>query len=81
MTEQVDAQPENFESALHELEQIVTTMESGQLSLAQSLSSYQRGAELLAFCQRALDAARQQIDVLENGVLKPYLSPGNQRDV
>lgn len=80
MAEQIAAQPENFESALHELEQIVATMESGQLSLAQSLSSYQRGAELLTFCQRTLDDARQQVEVLENGVLKPYLPSGNQSD-
>ncbi|MBA0902008.1 MAG: exodeoxyribonuclease VII small subunit, partial [Candidatus Nitrotoga sp.] len=37
----------NFEAALAELEQLVADMEVGKLSLEDSLSSYQRGAELL----------------------------------
>ena len=55
-----------------ELERIVADMESGQLPLEQSLVAYQRGAELLQFCQQALAAAQQQVQVLENGVLKPF---------
>lgn len=59
-----------FESALGELEIIVTRMEGGQLSLEQSLSAYKRGAELLKFCQAQLADAQQQVKVLEAGTLK-----------
>lgn len=59
-----------FESALGELENIVTRMEGGQLSLEQSLSAYKRGAELLKFCQTQLADAQQQVKVLEAGTLK-----------
>jgi exodeoxyribonuclease VII small subunit len=59
-----------FESALGELENIVTRMEGGQLSLEQSLSAYKRGAELLKFCQAQLADAQQQVKVLEAGTLK-----------
>jgi exodeoxyribonuclease VII small subunit len=59
-----------FESALGELETIVTRMEGGQLSLEQSLSAYKRGAELLKFCQAQLADAQQQVKVLEAGTLK-----------
>ena len=59
-----------FESALGELENIVTRMEGGQLSLEQSLTAYKRGAELLKFCQAQLADAQQQVKVLEAGTLK-----------
>ena len=61
-----------FESALAELETIVTRMEDGQLSLEQSLSAYKRGAELLKLCQAQLADAQQQVKVLEAGVLKNF---------
>jgi len=54
----------NFESALAELESIVSQMESGQLPLEQSLSAYKRGAELLQFCQKALADVEQQVRIL-----------------
>jgi exodeoxyribonuclease VII small subunit len=55
-----------------ELENIVATMEGGQLPLADSLAAYKRGAELLQYCQTALKDAQQQIQVLERGVLKAF---------
>ena len=61
-----------FESALAELETIVTRMEDGQLSLEQSLSAYKRGAELLKLCQAQLADAQQQGKVLEAGALKNF---------
>ena len=61
-----------FESALAELENIVTRMEGGQLSLEQSLTAYKRGAELLKFCQDQLADAQQQVKVLEAGALKNF---------
>ncbi len=75
MTRKPPAQPQSFETAMTELERIVADMESGQLPLQQSLAAYQRGAELLQFCQQALAAAQQQVQVLENGVLKPFTTP------
>lgn len=71
--------PEDFESALAELEGIVAAMEGGQMPLAESLAAYRRGAELVAFCQGALEDAQQQIEILEKGVLKPFV-PGNGDD-
>ncbi len=61
-----------FESALAELEQIVAAMEYGQQPLEQLLSSYKRGAELLQFCQGALQDAQQQVRVLEAGNLQNF---------
>ena len=65
-------QNRTFESALAELENIVTRMEGGQLPLEQSLTAYKRGAELLKFCQAQLADAQQQVKVLEAGALKNF---------
>jgi exodeoxyribonuclease VII small subunit len=56
--------PKNFEAALADLEAIVDQMENNQLPLEQSLDAYKRGAELLRFCQQALQEAEQKVRVL-----------------
>ncbi|MBL8503724.1 MAG: exodeoxyribonuclease VII small subunit [Rhodocyclaceae bacterium] len=65
-----DKPPLSFEAALAELESLVQGMESGKLSLEESLAAYQRGAVLLKHCQGALAAAEQKIQVLEAGELR-----------
>ena len=64
--------PASYEDALGELDRLVAAMEAGQLPLDRLLQSYQRGAELLAFCRARLEAVEQQVKVLENGQLKPW---------
>ena len=66
------AVPVSFEQALAELEAIVARMETGELSLEQSLAAYKRGATLLQYCQTALKDAQQQVKVLESGVLQEF---------
>jgi exodeoxyribonuclease VII small subunit len=61
----------SFEKALAELEKIVKRMEAGELSLEQALAAHKRGLELARFCQGRLEAAQQQVKVLEGEVLKP----------
>jgi len=46
-----------FEEALAELEALVDQLERGDLSLEDSLKSFERGVALTALCQRALAAA------------------------
>ncbi|WDD92837.1 exodeoxyribonuclease VII small subunit [Burkholderia sp. FERM BP-3421] len=66
-----DALPENYEAALAELEALVARMESGALSLEDSLTAYRRGAVLVAFCQQQLEKVEQQVRVLDGATLKP----------
>jgi exodeoxyribonuclease VII small subunit len=61
----------SFERALAELEKIVARMEAGELSLEEALATHKRGLELARFCQQKLEAAQQQVKVLEGDVLKP----------
>ncbi len=62
----------SFEVALAELEQVVADMEVGKLSLEDSLSAYQRGAELLQICRGRLEDAQQQVRILEEGTLQNF---------
>jgi exodeoxyribonuclease VII small subunit len=72
----------SFEKALAELESLVAKMEDGGLSLEQSLAAHKRGLELAKQCRERLEAAQQQVKVLEGEVLKPLLaaSDGGDRD-
>ena len=72
----------DFEKALAELEKIVARMESGELSLEQALATHKRGLELARFCQQKLEAAQQQVKVLEGDVLKPLdkVAPEDSED-
>ncbi len=66
--------PRSFEAALAELEDLVGRMETGELPLQESLAVYKRGAELLAYCQSALKDAQQQVQVMEKGLLQPFVA-------
>ena len=70
--------PIPFEQALDELETIVRHMEDGTLSLDQSLTAYQRGAELVKVCETALEHVKEQVRVLDGDLLRP-LSDGAVR--
>jgi len=59
-----------FETALAELENIVSSMEGGKLELEASIAAYKRGMELMKHCQAQLAGADEQIRILENGELK-----------
>lgn len=61
----------SFEKALAELESLVAKMEDGGLSLEQSLAAHKRGLALARQCRERLEAAQQQVNVLEGEVLKP----------
>lgn len=70
MVKNTSSPPKTFEAALAELDELVEKMENGQLPLEESLSAYQRGTELLKFCDGVLKEAEQKIKVLDGGELK-----------
>lgn len=67
----IAALPQDFESALAQLESLVAKMESGTLPLDESLAVYEQGVELARICQRRLDHAEQQVKVLQGNLLRP----------
>jgi exodeoxyribonuclease VII small subunit len=56
-----------FESALKELEDIVKALESGSLSLEESLKHYQEGMRLAYFCHEQIKNAEEVIVKLMKG--------------
>lgn len=69
-----------FETALAELEDIVSRMEEGKLELDASIAAYQRGMALMQHCQGQLNDAESQIRVLENGELRDFEPAGKAGD-
>jgi exodeoxyribonuclease VII small subunit len=57
----------NFEDALSELEEITQSLESGELSLEDSIKAFTRGVELKKICEDRLSEAEKQIKILEKG--------------
>lgn len=54
----------DFETALAELEELVETLEQGDISLDESLKQFERGVQLTRSCQQALQEAEQKVQVL-----------------
>jgi len=62
--------PKNFEAAMAELDKLVEKMDSGKLPLEESLTAYQRGIELIKYCEGVLADAQQRVQVLDGDELK-----------
>ena len=58
-----------FEASLEKLEKLVEQMEEGDLTLEESLKTFEEGIRLTRECQQALAAAEQKVKLLiqENG--------------
>ena len=56
--------PASFETAITELEQIVTRLESGDLPLEEALSEFERGVQLARQGQTKLQQAEQRVQIL-----------------
>ena len=53
-----------FEKAMEQLEKIVETMESGALSLEQSLKKFEEGMQLSQYCARKLEETEKKISLI-----------------
>lgn len=66
-----------FEQAFGQLEEVVQQLESGELSLEQSLALFEKGIRLARLCESKLDGAEQKVSQLvgisgEDPVLEPF---------
>ena len=73
---------EKFEASLKKLEEIVTRLETGSLSLEDSLKAFEEGVKHSAFCSSKLDDAERRVEILlkhKDGSLKrePFESGEN----
>jgi len=51
----------NFEEAMKKLEKIVEDLESGELSLEDSVESFEKGIELSKLCKKKLESAEDRV--------------------
>lgn len=54
----------NFEQNIEKLEEIVKKLESGSISLDESLKLFETGVGIVSKCNKALDDAEQKVSVL-----------------
>ena len=60
-----DASPvADFEQSMQALEDLVARMESGEMTLEESLAAYERGVGLYRQCQQALEQAELRVRLL-----------------
>lgn len=65
-----------FEQAFGQLEEVVRQLESGELSLEQSLALFEKGVRLAKLCEGKLDQAEQKVSQLVGiGSERPALAP------
>jgi len=77
------AKPESapdFEKALAELEEIVATLEKGDLSLDTALKHFERGITLTRQCQASLKDAELKVEQLVERNGKHLLEPFEPED-
>jgi exodeoxyribonuclease VII small subunit len=55
-------QPQSFEAARDELEQIVRRLEDGNVTLQEALDLWERGERLAAYCDQVLGQAEQRLE-------------------
>ena len=53
-----------FETALEDLEQVVEQLESGELSLEDSLAAFEKGVGLVRYCNQKLSEVERKVELL-----------------
>ncbi len=79
-----DANARKFEDDLADLESVVAQIDSGELSLEESIAAFERGVGLVRTLNQKLDEVDRRVEVLIRGAqgeLKttPYQSDGGTR--
>jgi len=71
---------DDFETSLQALEDIVSKMEQGTLSLEQSLEAFEQGVQLTRTCQTTLKEAEQRVSKLTQKDESYELDPLNNKE-
>lgn len=57
----------NFEGAIMKLEDIVAKLESGSLTLDESISEFEEAVGLIKLCEEKLSSAKHKVKILTEG--------------
>ena len=68
-----------FEEAMKELEELVDSLDKGDVSLDEAIAAYDRGSQLKDYCQKKLLDARMKVETIQSsdniGTVPEKLSP------
>ena len=65
---------QSFEKSINRLDEIVSDLQSGKLTLDQSLKVFEEGASLVAACNKMLDQAEQKVmKISESGEAEEFI--------
>tara|TARA_S200000501_G_scaffold291000_1_gene276123 strand:+ start:466 stop:693 length:228 start_codon:yes stop_codon:yes gene_type:complete len=56
----------NFEDAMKELENLVDSLDKGDVSLDEAIAAYDRGSQLKDHCQKKLNEAKMKIETIQS---------------
>ncbi len=59
-----DQDKKKFEQALEDLEKVVERLESGELSLEDSLAAFEQGVKMVRYCNQKLNEVERKIELL-----------------
>lgn len=77
--ENIDQSKLSFESAMIELEALVTKIETGNLSLEDSLEEFENGIKLSRVCQNALKDAENRVKILTDDDQEQNFNVDNEK--
>jgi len=59
-----ESQQLKFEEAIADLEQVIEQLESGDLSLEDSLAAFEKGVGLVRYCNQRLSEVEKKVELL-----------------
>ena len=60
-----DLEKLTFEEALKELEELVDSLDKGDVSLDEAIAAYDRGSQLKDYCEKKLQEAKMKVDTIQ----------------
>ena len=55
-----------FEEAMSELENLVDSLDKGEVSLDEAIAAYDRGSKLKDYCQKKLHDAKMKVETIQS---------------
>ena len=55
-----------FEKAMKELEELVDSLDKGDVSLEDAITAYDRGSQLKDYCQKKLHDAKMKVETIQS---------------
>ena len=60
-----DLEKLTFEKAMKELEELVNSLDKGDVSLDEAIAAYDRGSQLKDYCEKKLQEAKMKVDTIQ----------------